>query len=41
MNQKHYRPPSTLGEIEKAKQLIDYYDKKFKKKNFGKGKFGQ
>jgi len=26
---------------EKAKKVIDHYDKQFKKKNFGKGKFGQ
>ena len=33
--------PYLIVKKEKAKQLIDYYDKKFKKKNFGKGKFGQ
>ena len=26
---------------EKAKLVIDHYDKKFKKKKYGKGKFGQ
>ena len=33
--------PYLIVKKEKAKQLIDYYDKKFNKKNFGKGKFGQ
>jgi len=32
--------PYLIVKKEKAKQLIDYYDKKFKKKTFGKGGFG-
>ena len=33
--------PYLIVKKEKAKQLIDHYDKQFFKKNFGKGKFGQ
>jgi len=33
--------PYLIVKREKAKQLIDHYDKQFFKKNFGKGKFGQ
>jgi spore coat polysaccharide biosynthesis protein SpsF (cytidylyltransferase family) len=32
--------PYLIVKKEKAKQLIDHYDKKFKKKTFGKGSFG-
>jgi hypothetical protein len=33
--------PYLIVKEEKAKQVIDHYDKQFLKKNFGKGKFGQ
>ena len=32
--------PYLIVKKEKAKQLIDHYDKQFKKKTFGKGSFG-
>ena len=32
--------PYLIVKREKAKQLIDHYDKQFKKKTFGKGSFG-
>ena len=32
--------PYLIVKKEKAKKVIDYYDKKFKKKTFGKGGFG-
>ena len=33
--------PYLIVKKEKAKLVIDHYDKKFSKKTFGKGKFGQ
>ena len=33
--------PYLVMKKQKAKLIIDYYDKKFNKKTFGKGKFGQ
>ena len=33
--------PYLLLKKQKAKKVIDYYDKKFSKKTFGKGGFGQ
>ena len=33
--------PYLIIKKQKAKLVIDYYDKKFNKKTFGKGKFGQ
>jgi len=33
--------PYLIVKKQKAKLVIDHYDKKFTKKTFGKGKFGQ
>jgi hypothetical protein len=33
--------PYLIVKKEKAKLVVDHYDKKFKEKKYGRGKFGQ